>query len=106
VARNSQLVWTWDLLSLALCLDWALCVARDVPTADGRVDPQLDSCRRPSRLSLDPWPFDSPTLRVHCEAQRIAGRFQSDAALRQALAQAPWATIEFELVGANSQRCG
>ena len=23
VARNSDLIWTWDLLSLALCLDWA-----------------------------------------------------------------------------------
>jgi hypothetical protein len=104
VARNSQLVWTWDLLSLALCLDWAPCFARDVPTADGRVDLQLDLCQRPSRRSLDPWPFDCPTLRVRCEGQRIAGGFESDATLRQALAQAPWATIEFELVRANSQR--
>jgi hypothetical protein len=105
VARNSQLVWTWDLLSLALCLDWAPCVAHDVPTADGRVDVQLGTCQRPYRLSLDPWPFHPPTLAVHCEGKRIAGRFESDASLRQGLADAPWATIEFELVRASSQQC-
>jgi len=105
VARNSQLVWTWDLLSLGLCLDWAPCVAHDVPTADGRVDVQLNADQEPSRLSLDPWPFHSPTLTVRCEGRRITGRFDSDAAMRQGLAQAPWATIEFELVRASSQRC-
>jgi hypothetical protein len=104
VARNSQLVWTWDLLSLALCLDWAPRVAHDVPTADGRVDLQLDTCQQPSRFSLEPWPFNFPTLTVRCEGRRIAGRFSSDAALVQGLAQASWATIEFELVPASAQR--
>jgi hypothetical protein len=105
VARNSQLIWTWDRLSLALCLDWAPCVAHDVPTADGRVDLQLDTGQRPSQLSLEPWPFQSAALTVRCEGRRIAGRFDSDASLREALGQAPWATIEFEFVRASSQQC-
>jgi Protein of unknown function (DUF3891) len=105
VARNSQLVWTWDLLSLALCLGWAPRVAHDVPTADGRIDLQLDTGQRPFQLSLDPWPFRSPTLTVRCEGRRIAGRFDSDASLREGLAQAPWATIEFQFVPASSRQC-
>ena len=34
IARNSQLLWTWDYMSLAVCLGWAPCAAADVPTAD------------------------------------------------------------------------
>ena len=35
VARNSQLVWTWDTISLALLLDWAPLTLEAVPTAGG-----------------------------------------------------------------------
>ena len=104
VARNSQLLWTWDLLSLALCLDWAPCVAHEVPTADGRADVKLDPGGERSALSLDPWPLRSATLTVHCEGRRLEGRFKSDQSLRRGLAQARWETVEFELVPARPQR--
>ena len=39
--RNSQLVWIWDFLSLAVCLDWAPRSARDAPNHEGAVDIQI-----------------------------------------------------------------
>ena len=97
VARNSQLIWTWDFLSLAICLDWAPCTARAVPSAAGPVELELG--RRPGRdgLTLAPWPFTPGKLQVRCEGRLLDGRAQSDAELQEALASAPWQTIEFEL---------
>ena len=37
IARNSQLVWTWDYMSLAVCLGWPPCAIADVPTASDPV---------------------------------------------------------------------
>jgi hypothetical protein len=37
---------------------------------------------------------------VRCEGQRLAGTYADDASLREALADAPWETLEFELVPA------
>jgi hypothetical protein len=98
VARNSQLIWTWDFLSLALCLEWAPCAAPEVPTAGRTVELRLSSDERPGRLTLDPWPFAKPVVKLHCEGQRLTGHFESDGALQDALARAPWESVEFELV--------
>jgi Protein of unknown function (DUF3891) len=98
VTRNSRLVWTWDTLSLGLCLDWAPCTASQVPTAGEPVDIELTSGDRPGRLSLDPWPFAADGVTVRCEGQRLTGRAQSPDEMREALASAPWETLEFELV--------
>jgi Protein of unknown function (DUF3891) len=94
IARNSQLVWTWDFLSLAICLDWAPCTARDVPTADK--DLTVDLSVRDA-LIFDPWPFRTPAVTVRCEGRRLAQRFDTDAALAAALAKAPWESVEFTL---------
>jgi hypothetical protein len=95
--RNSQLVWTWDSLSLALCLGWRPFALEDVPTADGPVDvsltgPSGDRCR-----ALEPWPFGAARVRVRCEGRRLSGPYDTDEALSTALAGAPWETIEFDL---------
>lgn len=97
VARNSQLIWTWDFLSLAICLDWAPCTARAVPSAVGAVELELSERQGPLRLALAPWPFRPPELLVRCQGRRLTGRSQTDAELREVLAGAPWETIEFEL---------
>jgi hypothetical protein len=97
VARNSQLIWTWDFLSLALCLNWAPCTAHQVPAADRHVDVQLLTGGRPRQLVLDPWPCAKPQLIVRCEGQRLRGRFDSDRELQAGLEDAPWETLEFEL---------
>jgi hypothetical protein len=100
VAHNSQLVWIWDFLSLALCLDWPPTTATDVPTADESVDVQLIPGEHARTVVLDPWPFTEHAVRVHCEGQLLAGRFATDEALHAALAHAPWETFELELIQA------
>lgn len=98
--RNSLLIWTWDYLSLALCLDWAPATAKAAPTATGRVD--LDLTRDDERgvHRLDPWPFTASAVTVRCEGRRLPGRVESEAELREAFANAPWETLELELAPA------
>lgn len=93
--RNSMLIWIWDYLSLALCLDWAPATAKRCPTAAGEVDLELsesDGC-----FHLHPWPFGPKRVSVHCEGRRLTQRFDDEMAMREALARAPWETLEFEL---------
>jgi catechol 2,3-dioxygenase-like lactoylglutathione lyase family enzyme len=96
VERNSMLIWTWDYLSLALCLDWAPVTAKNCPTAGGDVDLQLTAGREEC-LSLDPWPFEAPSVSVHCEGRRLEHRFADEQSMRDALERAPWETLRFEL---------
>jgi hypothetical protein len=93
VARNSQLLWTWDTLSLALLLDWAPLTLRDVPaTGADMTDVELSADG-----VLDPWPFAAPVVSVHCDARRLDGTFADDAGLAAGLSRAPWETVRFEL---------
>lgn len=90
--RNHQLLWIWDFLSLALCLDWAPTTAHEVPTAS-----------RPAELALatdgtlTPWPFEADTLTVHCEGRRLRGPYAGEAEMRAALSESRWETLEFKL---------
>ena len=97
VARNSQLISTWDLLSLAICLDWSPRTVRAVPSAVGPVDLELSRGAGPRRLALEPWPFTRPNVLVRCQGRRLTGRSESDDAMLEALASARWETVEFEL---------
>jgi hypothetical protein len=72
VRRNQQLVWRWDSLSLGLLLEW-------------------------EQLGLDPWPFRDDRVSLRCEGRRLSGRFDDEEAMRAALDEAPWVTLELEL---------
>jgi hypothetical protein len=108
VRRNSDLVWTWDGLSLALLLDWAPHTLRAVPAAGrSRVDiavravPDRDGL---ATLSLSPWPFDDPAgVTVETEGRRLVNSYASEDALHEALAAAPWETVRFWLVPAPAE---
>ncbi|HTU95081.1 MAG TPA: DUF3891 family protein [Solirubrobacteraceae bacterium] len=108
VRRNSSLVWTWDLISLALLLGWAPRTLQAVPAAGGRsIDVALAPVAgRPLAAVLDPWPFRAPEVRVHCEGRRLTHGFADDEALREGLAQAPWETVEFTLIAGAQLREG
>jgi hypothetical protein len=95
--RNSLLIWTWDYLSLALCLAWAPATAKRAPTADGQADLQLTTDDPHGVHHLEPWPFAGPALTVSCEGRRLTGRFDNEKELREAFRQAPWETLEFRL---------
>jgi len=99
--RNSQLVWTWDFLSLAVCLDWAGRTARDVPTARDAVDIEIERGPRPGTLALDPWPFRAHAISVRCDGRRLAGRLESAQELAAALGVAGGEVIEFEFLPRN-----
>jgi hypothetical protein len=106
VARNSQLVWTWDILSLALLLkDWSPRTLEAVPTAGaGAIDVRMRGGGERDGValsSLDPWPFAVPAVRLHCEGRRLIGGFDSQAELVAGFAQASWETVGFELTPAD-----
>jgi hypothetical protein len=100
--RNSQLVWTWDYLSLAICLDWAARTARDAPALDGGVDIKIERGPRPRTLTLDPWPFRAGAVAVRCDARRLGRRLQSEQQLGVALARAGGEIAEFEFLPPSS----
>jgi hypothetical protein len=107
VARNSSLLWTWDLISLALLLDWAPRTLQAVPTAgEGTVDIALAAVSAdPPVASLGPWPFAADEVRVHCEGRRLTRGCDDAAGLARALDEAPWETVQFTLVpGAELRR--
>jgi hypothetical protein len=86
--RNRDLVFFWDWLSLALCLEWA-------PAESGafRLDRNDDGT-----LTLDPWPFARPEVTFRAEGRRLPGPFGSDAELHAGLAEAPWAALSWRVV--------
>jgi Protein of unknown function (DUF3891) len=96
VPRNQRLVWTWDSLSLGLLLDWMPFELTAVPSAEAPVDIAV-RLAPDGRVVLDPWPFAAPRLTVRSEGRRLTGRFHEEAAMRAALAAAPWVTVEREL---------
>jgi hypothetical protein len=108
VSRNSRLVWTWDLISLALLLDWAPLTLEAVPAAGGgKVDIALRPlANEPLAAALEPWPFAAEEVRVHCEGRRLGHGFDDDDALRDGLAQASWETVEFTLIPGAELREG
>jgi len=94
--RNSLLIWTWDYLSLALCLGWSPAAARGAPTASDSLDIDVEPAGE-GRAHLDPWPFGVPALTVRAEGRRLTGRFENEEQMRQAFAAAPWETLELRL---------
>ena len=50
--------------------------------------------------TLDPWPFGAACLTARCEGRRLAGRFDDDETMQDALAGAPWVTLDLELSAA------
>jgi len=79
VRRNQRLVWIWDSLSLGLLLEWGTFEVGGIHVEDGR---------------LGPWPFDEPEMTFRCEGRRLTGRFDDEAAMREALDLAPWVTLD------------
>ncbi|MEA2474037.1 MAG: hypothetical protein QOE06_1952 [Thermoleophilaceae bacterium] len=94
VRRNQRLIWGWDHMSLALCLDWA-------PTrAPG--DLQMEPAGE-GRVAVDPWPFGPDALTVRCEGRRLAGGYADEGEMRAALDAAEVVELEWELVPAGER---
>jgi hypothetical protein len=94
--RNSLLIWTWDYLSLALCLDWPPATARGAPLREGSVDLELEPTGRGS-FTLVPWPFQTETVLVRCEGRRLPERFRNESEMRRGLSAASVEALELTL---------
>ena len=92
VARNQRLLWTWDSLSLALCLRWAPFQLRDVPTAVRAGERGPGRGRDPGALAVR-----GAGVEVRCEGRRLEGRFDDEEAMREALRAAPLLPLSFAL---------
>lgn len=99
VARNQQLVWTWDALSLALCLDWAPYTQREVPMAGGaHTELRLVADDLEGGHTVDPWPFVTDHVVVHAEGRVLpADRFPGEGELHAALEAAPIRRLTFSV---------
>ena len=94
--RNSLLLWTWDYLSLALCLDWAPATAQGAPLLDGQADLELTPAGAGS-LTIEPWPFQAEAVLVRCEGRRLPERFRNESEMRRGLSAASAETLELKL---------
>jgi hypothetical protein len=100
--RNSQLVWIWDFLSLAVCLDWAPRTAREAPTLRGGADIEIDRGPRPRTLTLDPWPFRTGAVGVRCDGRRLGRRVDSQRDLAATFVRAQGEIARFEFLPPSS----
>jgi hypothetical protein len=95
VARNRQLVGIWDALSLAICFgrtspqSW-----EQVPTAKGTTTLTLVPSDDPTTLMLTPWPFRRQSVTLVYEGRYLTETYSDEASMRQALAHAPWVTLQ------------
>jgi hypothetical protein len=95
VRRNQQLIAAWDRLSLALCMGVrSRRVIDQVPTA---IEPTALTLTPlagdATRVAVAPWPFRTETVTLVFDGRRLATPIADGAALRPALAGAPWLTI-------------
>ena len=96
ITRNRRLVSAWDMLSLALC--HGVRVRQEfpaIPAADDITESlALTSVNGdPLHVTVAPWPFHDDALTIVCEGRRLPATFTDEAAMRAALATAPWVTI-------------
>jgi len=94
--RTRRQMWTWDGMSLALCLGWRPFTVAEVPSREGPCDLELRH-REDGSWVVDPWPFATPSVRVHCEARRLEGRSRDRLELREAFAAARPVRLEYLL---------
>ncbi len=105
VSRNQRLVGFWDALSLAICFgrtspqSW-----EQIPTATGTTMLTLTArYDDPTTLMLTPWPFRSQSVTLVYEGRYLAETFSDETIMRNALAQAPWVTLQTALYSVETE---
>src|SRR4051794_40515680 len=86
LARLQDLIFTWDWMSLALCLGWAPAELGDLALRE-----------HDGAHTVDPWPFTAGELAVGCEGRRLEGASATEAELHAALERAPRVVLSFVL---------
>lgn len=86
--RNQRLVWAVDYLALGALTGWT---PATVPAPDHDLDVKAPA---EGHLTVDPWPFDVPELRIAYDARRLTEPSATQEELDERFAAAPWTTVE------------
>lgn len=103
IERNRQLIATWDWLSILMCTGFeGSKQVPDVPMADDVQTVMLtskpsDSTSATEVIRITPWVFQDDSVSVKVEGRVLYDAQSSDAAMRQALDEASWATLDIVL---------
>jgi hypothetical protein len=89
LATLQRLMFTWDWLSLALCLKWA-----PATFAEGGLTL--------TETTIEPWPFTGDEIEVVVEGRRLAERASTRAELHAAIERAERVDLRFTLTRAPS----
>jgi hypothetical protein len=86
--RNQQLVWAVDYLALAALTGWTPRTAFPAP------DHPLDVAEPdPLHVTVNPWPFDEPSLTIAYHGRALAEPSRTQEELDARVTQAPWTTV-------------
>lgn len=100
IEHNRLLIGAVDRMSLDIC--WGVEDVKTVPDVPARMGERVTAelqpvGRRSDALTMRPWPFAGDRVSLVVEGRRLRGRFADEAAMREALRQAPAVTIETTL---------
>lgn len=98
IARNQQLVATWDSFSLLVCMGLTQPQSiNQVPTADGHTTLTLTPINSEgSRVQVKPWCFEQQEVTLVVEGRQLE-QSANEQAMREQLATAPWVTLTISL---------
>lgn len=100
VNRNQKLVATWDSFSLILCHGFqGEQQIEGVPISGNEITSlTLTAKENDSRtVTVSPWPFEKNEVIVTFEGRQLHQTFTDETAMREALHNAPWVTINIIL---------
>jgi hypothetical protein len=97
--RNSRLLAAWDWFSLLLLMGVrGPATVPDLPTATGATTLTLTPAATDlTQITIDPWSFATATVTISCEGRLLESGYSDDEALRAAMADAPWTTLQLTL---------
>jgi hypothetical protein len=99
VQRNSDLVYSWDWMSLALLEGKPRKEEiTNVPTNANPATITMTPLQNdPQTIAVSPWPFSAHSVTITCDARRFNQCYDNEQEMRTALAAAPWETISITL---------
>jgi len=97
-------VATWDTLSLMICMGVQQAQPiQDVPTIADKTSLALAAIDSDStRLTVDPWPFQTKSVMLVFEGRMLSEPFTDETAMRSALQTAPWVTTTVTLMPSST----
>lgn len=103
IARNRQLVASWDTLSLMLCFGvHQPSQIQNVPAAQGETSLTLAPVEHdPAKIAVAPWSFQTRSVELTFTGRLLQAPFADEETMRTGLAYAPRITVSTTLVPAD-----